>query len=236
MRSVLFDLDGTLLGLDLERFLPHYFDELVRYASGRLQLTGFQERLVAGVQAMFATREGPLTNREAFRLAFYNDPSEETIVEPVFERFYEEVFPSLRSHVEVIPAAAGIVAVARRYAQKVALATNPLFPRRAVEERIRWAGLDPGDFDLITSFETSHYAKPDPRYYVEVAKELGIHPESAIMIGNDRREDGAAKAVGMAFWLVRGPYTLDRHSPYPPDREGTLEELTPALEGVLRGL
>jgi FMN phosphatase YigB (HAD superfamily) len=236
MRSTLFDLDGTLLGLDLERFFPRYFDELVRYADAHLRLPGFSERLVAGVQAMLSTREQPLTNEEAFASVFYTDERERAQAEAVFARFYAEVFPTLRRHVEPMPGAAEIVAVARRFGYKVGLATNPLFPLRAVEERIRWAGLDPADFDTITSYENSHFAKPDPRYYVEVAFRLGIHPETAIMIGNDCREDGAAKAVGMAFWLVRSPFTLERPSPYTPDRVGTLPELTEWLEAALRGL
>lgn len=236
MRSVLFDLDGTLLGLDLERFIPRYFDELVRYADVHLQIPGFPERLVAGVQAMLSMRERPITNAEAFARAFSDDERERRLAQEVFDRFYSEVFPKLRSEVEPMPGAEEIVRVARTFAHKLALATNPLFPRQAVEERVRWAGLDPAVFDHITTYENSHFAKPDSRYYVEVAMALGIHPETAIMIGNDTYEDGAAKAVGMAFWLVRSPYTIERPSPYPPDRQGSLQELTEWLEATLRGL
>jgi HAD superfamily hydrolase (TIGR01549 family) len=236
MRSVLFDLDGTLLGLDLGTFLPRYFDALVRYADVHLQIPAFAERLMAGVQAMLAAREVPLTNQEAFAQAFYEDAEEAARAEVVFERFYREVFPSLREHVEPLPGAKEVVALARQRAHKVALATNPLFPRLATEERVRWAGLDPRDFDLITTYENACHSKPDPRYYAEICLRLGIHPETAIMVGNDTLEDGAAKAVGMAFWLVRSPYTIERPSPHPPDRQGSLTEILGWLEEALRGL
>lgn len=45
----------------------------------------------------------------------------------------------------------------------VALATNPIFPSVATESRIRWAGLEPEEFALYTTYENTAYCKPGTR-------------------------------------------------------------------------
>ena len=61
------------------------------------------------------------------------------------------------------------------------LATNSIFPRIATENRIRWAGLEPDDFALITTYENSTYCKPNPAYYREVLGKLGLEAEECLV-------------------------------------------------------
>ena len=68
--------------------------------------------------------------------------------------------------------------------------------------RITWAGADPNDFELITSYENSVYCKPNPEYYTDIAKKLGVVPEECLMIGNDVDEDMIAEQVGMSVFLL----------------------------------
>ena len=52
------------------------------------------------------------------------------------------------------------------------------------------------DFDIITSYESDSYCKPNPMYYKSICERLGVEAENCLMIGNDEREDGfAAKAA-----------------------------------------
>ena len=80
---------------------------------------------------------------------------------------------------------------------RVALATNPIFPAFATESRIRWAGLEPEDFELYTTYENIGFCKPNPDYYLEIAKRLGVRPEQCLMVGNDVTEDMVAKTIGI---------------------------------------
>ena len=77
-----------------------------------------------------------------------------------------------------------------------------MFPSIATESRIRWAGLKPEDFELFTSFETSHFTKPNPDYYREICEELLVSPEECIMVGNDVSEDMVAEQLGMGVFLL----------------------------------
>ena len=85
---------------------------------------------------------------------------------------------------------------------RVALATNPIFPAVATQSRIRWAGLESEDFELYTTYENIGYCKPNPDYYREIAKRLGVSPEGCLMVGNDVTEDMVASETGMQVFLL----------------------------------
>jgi FMN phosphatase YigB (HAD superfamily) len=87
---------------------------------------------------------------------------------------------------------------------RVVLATNPLFPSIATESRIKWAGLEPSDFELFTTYENYHYCKPNPKYYFEILEKLGVEPKDCMMIGNDVTEDMMTKDFGMQVFLLTG--------------------------------
>ena len=84
----------------------------------------------------------------------------------------------------------------------LALASNPVFPLTAQKKRMLWAGVNPDDFALITSYENSHYCKPNPLYFKEIAERLGVKPSDCLMVGNDTTEDAAALSVGVDFFLL----------------------------------
>ena len=82
------------------------------------------------------------------------------------------------------------------------LATNPLFPAAATLSRIRWAGMEPEDFEWVTTYENSSYCKPNPQYYQEILERTGLKPEECLMVGNDAVEDTAALAIGIPVFLL----------------------------------
>ena len=100
------------------------------------------------------------------------------------------------------PMAAQIVGWLKKKGIRVVLATNPLFPSIATENRIRWAGLQPEDFEYFTTFENSHYCKPNPDYYREILEQLSLKPEECLMVGNDVREDMVTEQLGMKTFLL----------------------------------
>ena len=82
------------------------------------------------------------------------------------------------------------------------LATNPIFPAVATENRIRWAGLTPADFELYTTYENSCHCKPNPDYYRDILTQIGADPAECLMVGNDAVEDVAAGQLGMKVFLL----------------------------------
>ncbi|MBQ5749486.1 MAG: HAD family hydrolase, partial [Oscillospiraceae bacterium] len=95
------------------------------------------------------------------------------------------------------------VSLAHEKAERVILATSPIFPRCAVQSRLQWAGLSIDDFDYITSYENCSFSKPNPAYYTQILSEVGLDVKDCLMVGNDMQEDiEAAAAIGMEGYLI----------------------------------
>jgi FMN phosphatase YigB (HAD superfamily) len=122
--------------------------------------------------------------------------------EPHFEDYYREDFQKVKEACGFAPEAAKVVALCREKGWQVVLATNPIFPAVATESRIRWAGLQPEDFALYTTYENSCHCKPNLDYYRDILAKIGCQPEECLMIGNDAGEDVVAKTLGMSTFLL----------------------------------
>jgi HAD superfamily hydrolase (TIGR01549 family) len=122
--------------------------------------------------------------------------------ESLFNDFYNNEFQNLSSLCGVIEDAAWAVRTIREMGYRTVLATNPVFPPIATESRMRWAGLEPSDFEFYTTYVNSSYAKPNPEYYLEIAEKLGLSPSECLMVGNDTTDDMVAETVGMSVYLL----------------------------------
>ena len=209
--AVLFDLDGTLLDIDLDAFFREYFSVLGPFVAEVLG-TGTNVNLgldavLQGTEAMSLPHPGQ-SNREAFNACFHELTGADLDIDEyavAFERFYAEVFPSLKGTMRPHIGARRAVERALDLDLRVAVATNPIFPRSAIDERMRWAGIADLPVHLVTSYENMHAAKPHPAYYLEVAEMLGVAPAQALMVGDDRVLDMTAADVGMStFYVGRG--------------------------------
>lgn len=226
MKSLLFDLDGTLLPMDTDTFVYEYLKALAPTLRHKLEPTEFVHYLLGATKDMIENEEASRTNEEVFIESFCRRTGlvkEE--IWPMLDRFYEQEFPNLAAHTKPTKLARKVVQAALERGFMVAIATNPVFPKAAVIERMRWAGLTGLPFSLVTVYEETHYCKPNPKYYIEVAEKLGVAPQECVMIGNDMQEDMVASTVGMKTYLLH-EWRIDRGQPqYRIDQEGTMEEL-----------
>lgn len=226
MDAILFDLDGTLLPLEQDAFIAAYFSLMSKVLTAR----GYEEKavisaLIAGVKAMLGN-DGSQVNEERFWAVFSSMLGEKVLREkPVLDAFYRGEFESLRAICGQSREAIATVKALKEAGYRIALATSPVFPLVGVEARIRWAGLQPSDFEYITSYENTRTAKPNPAYYYEVTDRLGVAPERCLMVGNDVLDDMSAKETGMQVFLLTD-CLLNREgkdiSPYP---QGSWKEL-----------
>jgi FMN phosphatase YigB (HAD superfamily) len=208
VKAILFDLDGTLLDIDLAAFLRRYFAALSTAAEARFPGDDMVPAVIESTVAMQAAHPG-ITNREAFNTDFL----ERTGIDmdehwDVFERFYAEEFPGLHGGAGPAKGARRAIEVARGLGLAVVVATQPIFPRAAIEARIAWAGLADAGLDLLTTYEIMHACKPLPDFFVEAAGMAGCEPRDCIMVGDDPQLDLPAADIGMrTFYVgrVQGP-------------------------------
>lgn len=230
VRAILFDLDGTLLDLDLGGFLKRYFAALDE-ASAPLafgQPAGeFMASLHHAVGQMMEPHPGRV-NRDVF----YESLLDQTGVDlnehwHVYERFYRDVFPTLAGTSGPAKGARRAVTTALELGLRVAIATNPIFPREAVRHRLAWAGLDDLEFGAITTYEEMCACKPHADYYRQTAGLLGVPTSECMMVGDDKTLDLPAADVGMrTFYVGADPLAA-------ADIRGDLDELADLLPRIV---
>lgn len=203
MKAVLFDLDGTLLPMDQEQFTRAYFKGL----AAQLAPHGYDpakliETVWGGTMAMIRN-DGSASNETVFWNAFCKVFGEKARAdEPIFEAFYRTEFQKIREVCGCDPRAAALVAELKARGVRVILATNPLFPAIATESRIRWAGMEPEQFELYTTYENIGLCKPNLAYYDEILKRQGLTAADCVMVGNDVGDDMVAAKLGMRVFLL----------------------------------
>jgi FMN phosphatase YigB (HAD superfamily) len=200
--TILFDLDGTLLPLDMEKFTAIYFKEMSRYFTDLVKPKHLVNNIWAATNVMVNNTEHR-TNETVFMEHFEMlIAGELQTYRQRFDQFYDEGFLKTREAVVPNPAIPPAVALLREKGYRLVVATNPLFPEKAIYHRIRWAGFEPTDFSYITSYEQNHYCKPQPHFYREVLQAVGKNADQCLMVGNDAQEDLAAATVGIATFLI----------------------------------
>lgn len=227
-KGVFFDLDGTLLAVDLDVFLNQYFGALAAKVAPYVESRQFMKVLLESTERMLRN-DGSKTNEEVFMEDFFQrvdkDPKE---LMPVFDEFYREEYRLLGNDIPQRPEARQAVELAAEAGAQVVLATNPLFPRLAVDVRLEWAGLAGYPFQHITTYENSRYCKPNPGYYAEILAITGLRGEDCLMVGNDSKEDLVASQLGFDTFLLEG-FLIDRGSPYTPTWRGGWARLLKVL-------
>ena len=203
IKAVLFDLDGTLLPMDQDVFIGDYFKRI----STKLALHGYEPKqfidtIWKGTYVMIKNNSDKC-NEEVFweyAVSVYGDKIKND--KPLFDEFYEQEFDKIKAVCGHNPKAKETVDALKKIGYKVALATNPIFPERATRWRMNWAGLTPDDFEFYTTYENINCCKPNPAYFIEVAKRIGVEPQECLMVGNDVSDDMVAEKVGMKVFLL----------------------------------
>lgn len=210
IEAILFDLDGTLLQVEMQEFIPSYLRMLSSWFVPEIEPDRFQATVRAAIFSLLQSRDGILTNEEQFLHALERQLG---IAPERFRRVYDQwleaevetLKPLIRRH----PLAETLIEEAFARGGRVVIATNPVFPRRLIEARLRWAGLDRYPFSLVTCYENSRHCKPNPEYFQEVLEKLELLPEQCLMIGNDNHHDMAAIRAGIPTYLVE-TWLVDR--------------------------
>lgn len=202
--TILFDLDGTLIGMDQDKFIRLYFSTIL----DKLTALGYNagemyEALEKAIRAT-KTNDGSMTNEARFWQTFEREAGNASDeLKAALVSFYSNEFLTvLQGSCTPYPRACEILECAKSCGFRVVLATNPLFPAIATYARIRLGGMSPDDFEYVTAYENSSHCKPNPDYFTELLSKLGITPEECVMIGNDTKDDFSAHALGIPVFIL----------------------------------
>lgn len=232
-KTIFFDLDGTLLPIDMDTFLAAYFKRLGVFVAKR----GYDADVILdavnqGVKSMVSPDErlNEVCFWETFeRLTGYDRKT----FEPLLMEFYQTDFDEIGEVVTPNPAARKIVETLKQKGYQLFLTTMPLFPPVAVEARLRWAGIDdPSVFERITTYDNSHAAKPHHAYFQENIDLATGEPNEILMVGNNTREDLACCDLGTDAYLVTDWLLDPINYDYRTMKHGSLDDLLAFVESL----
>lgn len=233
IEAVFFDLDGTLLPVDMDGFLSQYFKAIANKFSDIMPPDLMKQSILHATSAMIKNNNPDKTNQEVFMEHFLprvNRSSRDLL--PVFNYFYKNEYKDLKVYTRRHPAAKEVVDKLAGRGYRLVLATNPIFPREAILERMRWAGVESAPWELITTYEECCFCKPNPRYFEEILSKIRLRGEQTLMVGNDTVADLIASTLGIKTFLATDNVVDKGNSPWKPDFMGNLAELPSCLENL----
>lgn len=224
IKALLFDLDGTLLDMDLKGFIKGYFKGLADKVAHLIPAKVFISALL-NVSKVVQNNQCEDTNENLYYRTFFPiNGYQRDEIEPLIIDFYANDFSNLRIFSKSKPMARTLLERAQSLGYKLVIATTPIIPKTAILQRLEWANIRDFSYDIITSYENTCAVKPNLLYFSQIFKKLGLNANQCLMVG-DEHKDMVAKKLGCHTFLVRSSNTnLNKDTPN-PDYEGTLSDL-----------
>lgn len=206
IKAVLFDMDDTLLDINLMAFMTTYIADVSRlmHAISGKPTASFGVPFAQCYLAMGnPKRADGLTNAELFGQTFerYTGiPLLDPAISDALTCYETDILPSRKDGIVMAhPMEGGLAALEKcqDLGLKVALATNPSFTRTCIGVRMEWAGIKDVPFERVSYMQNSTRLKPKARYYQEFISALGLAPEECLMVGNDAKRDFPKPNIGM---------------------------------------
>ncbi len=204
IKTVLIDMDGTLLNMGESNFEKEYLKRMVIFLEQRYPGNGKDLVKAVGYGAeLMKVSDGSRTNFDVFWEGFEKASGRtREEFEPVVTQYYQTDYTHIGD--DYVPNE-DMQKTVRLLAQKgyqLLVATTPVVPRIANDERVRWSGLSDINWLDITSFENYNYSKPDLRYYQQICDKYSLNPAECLMIGDSLVKDYPATELGMDFYLL----------------------------------
>ena len=236
IKAVLFDMDETLLDINLEAFLISYQAKLDQILSDISGIPAYK-LAIPMTKAYLAlsdkNRQDKLTNAQLFNKVIFDEtgiPLDDPYVADAIAYFETSILPQCNNaliHGKPKSGAHLCVNKAKDLGLKVGLATNPTFSKNCIACRMKWGEIDTYEMDHITYMENSRRLKPSALYFQQTAQALGLRPEECLMVGNDPKRDICMSDIGMKTAYV------GRGKPRSAFWCGSMNDLAPQLEDII---
>lgn len=203
IKNIMFDMDGTLINTNHERFDYLY----LKYIFNKFKKMGYKYEdvslIVISGENKIRNNKGPLTNKEVFIKHIKDNLNiDEKEIIALMDDFHNNEYNNLKKCIKKIELARVMVEVLSEKGYNLIVATNPQFSKTAIEKRLEWGNIDKNLFSYITTYDNSHYCKPNENYYMEILKNNNLNADETIMIGNDCFYDAAIEKIGVPCYII----------------------------------
>ncbi|MDU9002639.1 HAD-IA family hydrolase [Sedimentitalea todarodis] len=195
MRTVIFDLDGTLADTS---------GDLLAAANACFRQLGHGDVLVPGEDAGIALRGGKMMLRRGLeRVGRYDAAT----VEAQYPVLLEAYRGAIDTHTVLYPGAMDAVEALKTAGYGVGICTNK--PEALADLLLRRLGIRDA-FASMVGADTLPVRKPDPEPLREAARRAGGDPAHCVLIGDSDTDRNTARAAGVPSVLVTfGPSGAD---------------------------
>ncbi|MBE0501254.1 MAG: HAD family hydrolase [Desulfuromonadales bacterium] len=210
IKTVLFDLDGTLLQIEMQNYISTYAASLAASLHQRAATDKVVDAVFSAIRSLIKRDSGDISN-EAYFFRHIADllQLDVELIGRNFAGFFSTGLPVLDPFIQPLDLARSLLEACLERGLDIVIATNPVFPKVVVESRLARAKLADFPFHRVTSYENCRRCKPNPVYFSDILTELNLPAESCLMIGNDTKHDLAARKVGIPTFLV-DTWLIDR--------------------------
>ncbi len=220
MKSVIFDLDGTLADTS---------GDLIAAANACFRLMGAGDVLVQTKDAGVALRGG----RRMLSVGL--DRLGEADPEPIIAKYYpillEAYSDAIDVHTHLYPGALEAVRVLKARGYLVGICTNK--PESLAEKLMQNLGVR-AEFSSLVGADTLPVRKPDPEPLFEAARRAGGAPSQCCLIGDSDTDRNTARAAGVPSVLVTfGPSGEDMAALQPEALLSKFEDLPDLVDRLL---
>lgn len=220
MRSVIFDLDGTLADTS---------QDLIAAANFCFREMGQGDVLDPARDAGVALRGGKRMLSEGLARLRHDDP------EPVIAQYYPVLLQAygeaLDTHTVMYPGAMDAVETLKTAGFGVGICTNK--PEGLAEELMRRLGVRDA-FGALVGADTLPVRKPDPEPLFETARRVGGDPALCCLVGDSDTDRNTARAAGVPSILVTfGPSGEDMAALEPEALLSDFADLPSLVAGLL---
>lgn len=211
LKAVVFDMDSTLLDINLSAFVAVLAKEeasLLADIGRKNPLSMFAAYTAALFELNRADRDNEGTNRELFDSIIERrggvmlaDP----IIADALAFFEREVLPHRNDAIigaKPMPGGREALSCVLDRGLRIALLTNPCFGEACIGCRMGWANIQDMPFELVTTMENTRRSKPSPTYYHDALDAMGLAPDEVLMVGNDPRRDFPDPDIGLQTAFV----------------------------------
>ncbi len=186
MRSVIFDLDGTLADTS---------GDLLAAANARFRALGLGD-LLTSADAGTAVKGG----RAMLRLGFSRvEGFDEMDIDAQYPLFIEAYAEDLDTHTYLYPGAMDAIATLKDEGYAVGICTNK--PIRQAEDLMTRLGVRDA-FASLLGADSLPIKKPDPEHLRETVRRAGGDPAQTILIGDTKTDRDTARNAGVPSVLV----------------------------------
>lgn len=208
--TILLDVDGTLLLIDTEDFLENHIKAVAKKVKDLLSEEEVTTYFWKSTEAVIKNTNPEKTNEEVFFENLFEHASvDREEMTKLLEDFYENDFKDIERISSINEYMVDSVRILKDKGYNLVVASNPLFPGKAMLDRLEWAGLNPEDFSFIPSFEDMHYCKPEIKFFEEILEKIDKKASNCLVVGNHTEEDMIAKEIGITTYLVTDNYIGD---------------------------